>query len=134
MRQDGQSYFQIASSLDISENTVKSYCRRNNLGVAISIRPLAIKEINLVCKQCRKPLNQGMRGNTKKFCSEECRRSWWKTHDSSLKRKAYYTLVCAECGRKFESYGNKSRKYCSHTCYIQARFEKGGESHVTRAI
>ena len=32
MRRNGASYAKIAAALDISENTVKSYCRRNNLG------------------------------------------------------------------------------------------------------
>lgn len=41
-------------------------------------------------------------------------------------RKAFYPMVCAECGEKFLSYGNRERKYCSHACYIKARFGKGG--------
>ena len=32
MRAEGHSYAKIADRLGISENTVKSYCRRNNLG------------------------------------------------------------------------------------------------------
>ena len=31
MRQDGKSYSQITLNLGINENTVKAYCRRNNL-------------------------------------------------------------------------------------------------------
>lgn len=41
-------------------------------------------------------------------------------------RKAFYPLICAECGKEFLSYGNRKRKYCSHACYIKARFQKGG--------
>ena len=76
------------------------------------------------CRQCGKPLKQGIKGQPKKFCSEECRRFWWKDNDSELVRKAYYTIICAECGNKFESYGNKSRKFCGHACYINNRFKK----------
>lgn len=35
LRGKGASYVFIAVVLGISENTVKSYCRRNNIGVAI---------------------------------------------------------------------------------------------------
>jgi uncharacterized protein YjcR len=32
MRSAGMGYAKIAASLGVSENTIKSYCRRNNLG------------------------------------------------------------------------------------------------------
>ena len=35
LRGKGDSYAAIAADLGISENTIKSYCRRNNIGVAI---------------------------------------------------------------------------------------------------
>ena len=35
LRAKGESYAAIADDLGISENTVKSYCRRNNIGIAI---------------------------------------------------------------------------------------------------
>ena len=28
------------------------------------------------------------------------------------------------CGRLFTAYGNKKRKYCSHRCYIEHRYDK----------
>ena len=124
MRQDGQSYSQIASTLGISQNTIKSYCRRNNLGSTKSTEPKAEKKIYTSCKHCTKPLTHGKKGQSKKFCSEKCRRAWWKANDSELAKKAYYTLICAECGTEFESYGNKNRKYCGHACYIKNRFKK----------
>ena len=30
-------------------------------------------------------------------------------------------LTCQHCGKEFESYGNKNRKYCCRTCYIASR-------------
>ena len=33
LRDKGESYATIAYDLGISENTVKSYCRRNNIGI-----------------------------------------------------------------------------------------------------
>ena len=37
----------------------------------------------------------------------------------------HYHFICRGCGKKFTSYSNKSRKYCSHECYIKHRF--GGQ-------
>lgn len=124
MRQDGQSYSKIASILGISENTIKSYCRRNNLNSNNSIKAQNEKEMHTSCKHCGKQLTQGTKGQPKKFCSEECRRAWWKDNDSKLTRDAYYTVICAGCGKEFQSYGNKNRKFCSHNCYINSRFKK----------
>ncbi len=124
MRQEGQSYSQISSTLGISQNTIKSYCRRNNLGATKSTKPKTEKKIFTSCKHCGKTLTQGTKGQPKKFCCEECRRDWWKVNDNELVKKAYYTLSCAECGIKFESYGNKNRKFCGHACYIKNRFKK----------
>jgi hypothetical protein len=134
MRQDGKSYSQITLILGISENTVKAYCRRNNLGVTVSAKPKAEKELYTCCKHCGKSLSQGTKGQPKKFCSEGCRRLWWKTNDSEHDKKAYYTLICSACGNKFESYGNKCRKFCGHACYIKYRFKKEGDSNDTTAI
>ncbi|WP_066675402.1 helix-turn-helix domain-containing protein [Clostridium septicum] len=125
LREKGYSYSKIAVDLEISENTVKAFCRRNNLGgVRVGSVNTKIEE-HIKCKQCEKELEQSEKGKRKKFCSDKCRRQWWKEHDYCIDRKAYYTLTCSECGNKFKSYGNKNRKYCSHNCYIKKRFGKG---------
>jgi endogenous inhibitor of DNA gyrase (YacG/DUF329 family) len=129
MRQEGLSYSQIASALGISENTIKSFCRRNSLCTMKSPKPLVAKETHAFCKHCEKPLTHGTKGQPKKFCSEECRRAWWKANDNQLMKKAYYTFKCIGCGKKNESYGNRNRKFCGHACYIKNRFEKGGDEH-----
>ena len=132
LRHKGHSYSQIAVDLGISENTVKSFCRRNDLGTMLKNKPQVDKETYIICKQCGKSLTHGTKGQPKKFCSEECRRTWWKVNESYLAKKAYYMITCTNCGKYFESYGNKSRKFCSHACFIN--FRKGGESVVTRAV
>jgi hypothetical protein len=38
-----------------------------------------------------------------------------------------YSFTCAGCGVEFAAYGNASRKFCSHECYIKSRFG-GGQS------
>lgn len=134
MRHEGQSYMQIASTLGISENTIKSYCRRNGINTFKSIKLKEDKETCTVCKNCGKPLKQGTKGQPKKFCSEECRRSWWKANEGQIDKKAYYTITCAGCGKEFESYGNKSRKFCGHACYINYRFRKERDINDTRTV
>lgn len=127
LRHKGHSYSKIAIELGISENTVKSFCQRNNLGTMQSIK----NKHTDVCKECGISLIQGSKGQPKKFCSGQCRRKWWVANDTALARKAYYILTCAKCGIEFESYGNKNRKYCSHACYINSRFKEGGNSDVS---
>lgn len=119
-RMEGFGYGTIADRLGLSENTVKSFCRRNHLTGVASKKPLT------VCRHCGQPLIQCPKRKGRKFCSEACRRAWWKAHPELVDRKAFYLMTCAHCGKEFKSYGNRTRKYCSHACYIAARFGEGG--------
>jgi IS30 family transposase len=49
MRKTGTSYGDIASMLNISVNTVKSYCRRNNLNAVVETENCTGK---VCCKVC----------------------------------------------------------------------------------
>lgn len=123
LRNKGFSYTQIAEQAGISRNTIKSYCRRNNVKIEMERN----KSDVLSCKQCGKKL-EDMSGRKKpKFCSKECRTKWWNTHLEEVNKKAIYYFTCACCGKRFTAYGNKSRKYCSHNCYITARFGGGND-------
>ncbi len=125
MRHEGIGYSKIATCLSLSENTVKSYCKRNNLGsiavVLIKERP-EINEVGAYCKNCGKTVEQKSNIKPRKFCSDKCRISWWNSHQDHVLKKAIYHLKCAACEKPFDSYGNKNRKYCTHACYIQGRF------------
>lgn len=120
LRCEGLGYRAIAARLGISENTVKSFCRRNNLS------GIAKKEPVMVCRHCGQSLAPHPKHKKRKFCSEACRRAWWKAHPELIHKKAFYSLNCVCCKKDFLSYGNQTRKYCSHACYIKARFGKGG--------
>jgi len=126
MRSEGFGYSKIAAYLSISENTIKSYCKRNNLGgVMADSKPEqqdTEKEVCAFCKNCGKPIEQRFGVKTRKFCSDECRMIWWKNHTEQVSQKAIYHLECTGCKKPFDSYGNKHRKYCSHACYIKERF------------
>ena len=119
LRKEGKGYKRIAQLLGLSENTVKSFCRRRHL---LKENPEDKKD---VCPCCGKVLVQLPGRKPKKFCSDKCRMKWWNSHLDQVNRKANYSFVCPVCKKQFSVYGNANRKYCSHACYIKARF--GGD-------
>lgn len=118
LRGQGENYAAIAGDLGISENTVKSYCRRNNVGIAIKQEHPTPTE---VCANCGCPLRHTPGAKHKRFCSDGCRMAWWKAHPKAVDRKAVYHFVCPTCGGSFEAYGNAKRKYCSRACFGVAK-------------
>ena len=118
LRRNGAGYGSIASHLDISINTVKSFCRRHSL---------AAPPTDSLCEQCGRPIAQNPGRKRKRFCSDACRNKWWNSHLDLVKRKAVYTFTCPACGKEFTVYGNSHRKFCSHACYVDYRF--GGVCH-----
>ena len=127
LRSSGHGYATIADALGLTKNQVSAFCRRNNLSGNIGTTGAGQPDSNC-CQNCGKPLTQLPGRKKVKFCSEACRRAWWNSHLDRVNRKAIYEYTCAGCGRPFSAYGNSRRKYCSHECYIRARF-KGGDSH-----
>lgn len=114
MRLQGISYAKISQQLDLPDNTVRSFCRRNGLGE---------KPKNTVnCKQCGKHIEIVPKQKPRLFCSTACRAAWWNGHLENVNRKAFYSFTCANCGKAFTAYGNKERKYCNHRCYLDHRF------------
>lgn len=118
LRYRGGSYTAIADDLGIPENTVKSYCRRHNIGIAIKTEQATSAD---TCGNCGCPLSQTPGGKHRRFCSDKCRMAWWKAHPEAVNRKAVYHFVCPTCGVEFESYGNAKRKYCSRACFGMMR-------------
>jgi endogenous inhibitor of DNA gyrase (YacG/DUF329 family) len=117
MRMQGLGYVKIGQALGISHNTVRSFCRRNGLDRDAAKNTTA-------CQQCGKLVKIIPKQKPKKFCSDACRASWWNSHPELVRRKAVYHYTCACCGQEFTAYGNQTRKYCSHKCYIADRFGK----------
>lgn len=124
LRIAGYGYKKIAQSLCLSVDTVKSYCRKNNLsGVMANIASYRVDGATY-CKQCGAKLLQKPKQKPMLFCSKECRQIWWKTHPEMINKKAMYSYRCPHCNKDFIAYGNSHRKYCSHACYIAHRFGK----------
>lgn len=127
LRNEGHGYKSIASLLGISENTVKSFCRREGISGEAdrSVKKLSSGHF---CRQCGIPVAQNEGRKEKKFCSDACRMAWWNSHQDTVQRKAVYEYVCPNCHRSFTAYGNSHRKYCSRACAVEARFGKGGDA------
>lgn len=112
LRLKGCSYSQISIKVGLSENTIKTFCRRNNLkaeDIANAIGPQ-----KGVCECCGKPTVMIEGKKPKRFCSSSCRNKWWNSNLDKVNKKAHYEFVCVRCHKPFTAYGNKERKYCCH--------------------
>lgn len=118
LRNNGLGYKRIASVLGVSVNTVKSICQRNHI---------ERNQTEEGCKFCGGALYHIKGKKKKKYCSDNCRLKWWNSHPSKVNKKAYYEYQCATCQKCFIAYGQATRKFCSHQCYIVYRF--GGGYH-----
>ena len=110
LRLAGLTHTEIAARLGLPRSTVCAHIRRH-------------PEIpnTRACENCGCLIQQTPGHRAKRFCSDACRWTWWNGHPEAITRKAYYTLTCEHCGKEFESYGNKKRKYCSRECYYASR-------------
>lgn len=130
-RRQGYSYGEISKILNISKSTVASHCRREEIKPTVCKKESKTssfqKDDNVFCKYCGNKLIQLQRGQSRKFCSTACRRSWWKENEDELNKKAFYLITCKYCNKLFEAYGNKNRKYCSHECYVEEVFTQKRE-------
>ncbi len=119
LREQGVGYGKISQILDISLNTVKSFCQRNNLG---GMRIPTVNADIHICKYCGKEVPQTPGRKLKKYCDDKCRLAYWNSHQDKVERKAIYEYTCPHCSKPFTAYGNAKRRYCSRICYFSARF------------
>ena len=70
-----------------------------------------------LCANCSKPIKQKNKGKPRRFCSDECRRSWWKENAEKGQRNetALYKCICKFCENKYTEY-KKSRMKPSEFC------------------
>lgn len=113
LREMGLSYKTISETLNLPQEQVRSFCRRNDVEVQLR------KEGR--CPACGREVHQRRRGRRRTFCCDECRRIWWKNHEGAARLTRAKEKVCLGCGKQFKSY-DSTRKYCSHACYITARY------------
>ena len=111
LQSKGYGYKKIAKELDLSVNTVKTFCRR---------RTASLTDGKPRCLQCGVVVEQDPHRKQKKYCSDACRMAWWKEHPELVKRKNSHAYICPTCGRSFVS-KNPGRVHCSRECYANAR-------------
>jgi IS30 family transposase len=129
LRMRGLGYIKIAQVLGISENTVKSFCRRNNLSSKfVQKENVLINDDISFCRKCNTEIHQIKGRKPRTFCCDECRKLYWKENQDKIIRKTAKKLVCPICSKDFYDYTRNNRKYCSHTCYIKARYQGGKDS------
>jgi len=126
LRAAGDGYGRIAQKVGISVNTVKSFCRRNKIEEAPLEQSAVFSGETTYCENCGKEIRQIAKQKKKRFCCDKCRNDWWNSHLDLVKRKAIYDFKCPHCGKEFQIYGDKRRKYCSHECFLAERFKDGG--------
>lgn len=118
LREEGLGYKRISNELGISVNTIKSFCRNNNLTSEFTTK-------QIYCKECGKEIIQKEHIKKKIFCSEECKRKWWNKNRIKLDKTKLEEYTCLNCHKPFKAYPHENRKYCCHTCYIEDRFRGG---------
>lgn len=114
MRHEGASPREIAVKLNKPLETIRTYFKRHPL-----------TESEKYCPTCNKRLVHVPHKRKKRFCSEACRRAWWKAHPEASKRTKTYTHTCEKCGKEFESYRSASR-FCCMECYSKFRRKEEG--------
>ena len=132
-RKQGIGYRTIATEIGVSRDAVRYYCKKVKLDGDLS-QPQAYVKV-LQCQQCGKLLSHNRDGRQRIFCSDQCRYRWWNTTGRTLPRPSGCCdeIKCACCGKTFQAYSNRKRRYCSHECYIRDRFwrkEDGREPYV----
>ena len=73
------------------------------------------------CLECGCVMDKG-RFKPKKFCSDKCKREYYKKHPECVHKKKFKKHICPCCHKEFLSYGKPHRKYCSRTCSSRSRF------------
>lgn len=121
MRRLGCTYRHIAANLSLPEGTVKTCCLRAAKKELLRAPSEAAK---CTCKQCGKEIIQVAKRKKRIFCTDACRQKWWGSHQFLIDpdSRARHRFTCAHCNKSFTAYGNPRRKFCSHDCYIKARY------------
>ena len=109
----GLGYRRIASMLNLSPNSVKSYCQRHPMEPT--------PNADAYCKQCGKPISFVVGKKKRQFCSDRCRQIWWNAHRAEVNRRTFHVHRCRQCGRAFSAYGRPNQPFCSRSCFAASR-------------
>lgn len=80
-RLQGLGYKAIASRLKLSRDSVRQYCYRNGLAgysKAVMLNLQQMLDDEIICKNCGAKLKHTDGKRRKIFCSDRCRKKYWK--------------------------------------------------------
>jgi len=118
LRNQGYGYLRISEQLGISPNTIRSFCKRENIAGCIKSGEQLKGQDNLtICKQCNKKFFQIAGRKKKKFCSDSCCKVYWTLHKDNQRRLVPQKYNCTICNKEYFEYPSRNRKYCSRECY-----------------
>ena len=121
LRSHGMSLQKAANFTGLTKSSVRNLDKNIMVGEADSLLDVKIKD-GEACVFCGTPVDQhGSPGRPRRFCSDHCRRQYWRLHREDQKRNPdiIYTRICRYCGQPFEIYGKNDRKYCCRDHYIK---------------
>ena len=122
LREQGCGYKTISNINGIHYETIKSHLKRHPCVISPSSQCKKDTTGRIVfCKQCGEPVKQDPKHRVRLFCCDECRHTWW-AKNKYREGGTPHTFKCLNCGKEFQAFVVKERKYCSHACYIEARF------------
>ena len=121
MRLQGVGYKKLAKMTGLNAGTIKTYCIRHGLGHNALLGNYVPPETKW-CDNCAGPLVVYPGRKVPRFCCNDCRNQWWNRHAKEANRESMSQYKCPTCGKLFRAYEKRQRKYCSHSCYITARF------------
>ena len=130
LREQGYGYKTISNIMGIPCETIKSHLKRHPCVICSASRSETWKLGT--CKQCGEPLIQDPKRRPRLFCSDECRLTWWNQNKYREGRNPR-TFKCLNCGKEFQAFVVKERKYCSHACANRGRAaeRRKSETHET---
>lgn len=119
LRGHGMGYKRIAGITGLTRDAVRNACKRID---AISEDSDLFERIQggKACTYCGGDMEQhGGSGRSRRFCSDYCRRQYWRLHRPEQKKKEdkLFLRSCAYCGKTFQVYGKNDRTYCCREHY-----------------
>jgi len=118
LRRHGLTYQQTADALGLKLGTVKAYCHRHP-----EMENQQEEQTKAdVCPYCGQLIVNTPKAKRKRFCSDSCRYNWSYRHRMLVNPMVSHFVACICCGTRFSCYLKRSKKYCSHACYIKQRY------------
>ena len=77
LRAEGLGYQAIANLIGASKDSVRYFCRINDLAGKKSDKKTRVNKKGVFCLYCNNPIVQTEGKREKHFCSDKCRIAWW---------------------------------------------------------